>query len=113
MISKGIKWQQLTLLQPTTNYSTIINQCPARTLPDRHLERMPPVSGLERRPGCHPERSEGSLRPASEILRCAQDDRPYLQMSSFPSALSLDLFGFGVYPFSLGGGRSNVLSRPV
>ncbi len=24
---------------------------------------------------CHPERSEGSLRPASQILRCAQDDR--------------------------------------
>ena len=23
---------------------------------------------------CHPEYSEGSLRPASEILRCAQDD---------------------------------------
>src|SRR5713101_4745522 len=25
---------------------------------------------------CHPERSEGSLRPGNEILRCAQDDRP-------------------------------------
>ena len=23
---------------------------------------------------CHPERSAGSLRPASQILRCAQDD---------------------------------------
>jgi hypothetical protein len=32
-------------------------------------------------PGCHPERSEGSREPAEEILRCAQDDRPYLQMS--------------------------------
>ena len=42
---------------------------------------MPPVSGLERCPGCHPERSEGSSEPAEEILRCAQDDRPYLQMS--------------------------------
>ncbi len=47
------------------------------------------VSGLERCPGCHPERSEGSLRPASQTLRgvyterseCAQGDRPYLQMS--------------------------------
>ena len=39
------------------------------------------VSGLERGPGCHPERSEGSLRPASQTLRCAQGDRPYLQMS--------------------------------
>jgi hypothetical protein len=52
----------------------------------RHLERRLPVSGRERCPGCHPERSEGSLRPASQILRCAQDDRRYLQMSS----------GFGV-----------------
>jgi hypothetical protein len=47
------------------------------------------VSGLERCPGCHPERSEGSLRPASQTLRgvyterseCAQGDRPSLQMS--------------------------------
>ena len=41
---------------------------------------------------CHPERSEGSLRAASEILRCAQDDsqdssqvrsrEAYLQMST-------------------------------
>jgi len=34
------------------------------------------VSGLERGPGCHPERSEGSPRQVSEILRCAQDDSP-------------------------------------
>jgi len=39
---------------------------------DRHLERRLPVSGLERWPGCHPERSEGSLCPASQTLRCAQ-----------------------------------------
>ncbi len=26
------------------------------------------MSGLERCPGCHPERSEGSLRPASQTL---------------------------------------------
>jgi len=32
----------------------------------RHLERRLPVIGLERCPGCHPERSEGSLRPASQ-----------------------------------------------
>src|SRR5437868_9749143 len=31
-------------------------------------ERSPQV------PPCHPERSEGSLRQAREILRCAQDD---------------------------------------
>jgi hypothetical protein len=24
---------------------------------------------------CHPERSEGSISPGTEILRCAQDDR--------------------------------------
>src|SRR6266567_4095456 len=47
----------------------------------RHLERRLPVSGLERGQACHPERSEGSLRPASQILRCAQDDRPYFPMS--------------------------------
>ena len=38
--------------------------------------------GLERGLACHPERSEGSLRPTREILRCAQDDRPSLQMSA-------------------------------
>ena len=42
---------------------------------------MPPVSGREGCPGCHPERSEGSLRPASGILSAAKDDSPYLQMS--------------------------------
>src|SRR5436309_11286242 len=47
----------------------------------RYLERRLPVSGLERGQACHPERSEGSLRPASQILRCAQDDMPSLQMS--------------------------------
>src|SRR3954447_21500140 len=48
----------------------------------RHLEIMPSVSGLERCPSCHPERSEGSGSPAAEILRCAQDDRPSLHMST-------------------------------
>src|SRR5260370_16704890 len=47
----------------------------------RHLERRPPVSGRACYPACHPERSEGSLRPGNEILRCAQDDRPSLRMS--------------------------------
>ena len=41
-----------------------------------------PVSGRERCLGCHPERSEGSLRQARQTLRCAQGDRQYLQMSS-------------------------------
>src|SRR6266851_613040 len=59
-------------LRPTTSRQT------------RHLERRLSVSGLERGPGCHPERSEGSLRPASQTLRCAQGDRRYLQMSNLP-----------------------------
>src|SRR5436309_100467 len=50
--------------------------------PKRRLERRLPASGLERGPGCHPERSEGSLRQARQILRCAQDDRPSLQIST-------------------------------
>ncbi len=36
----------------------------------------------ERCPGCHPERSEGSLPPLSQTLRCAQGDRHYLQMTN-------------------------------
>ena len=32
------------------------------------------MSGLERGPACHPERSEGSGWTGAEILRCAQDD---------------------------------------
>ena len=39
------------------------------------------TSGLQRDPACHPERSEGSRSPDTEILRCAQDDRPSLHMS--------------------------------
>src|SRR5947207_15329186 len=37
-----------------------------------HLERRLSLSGLEWSPGCHPERSEGSLSLASQTLRCAQ-----------------------------------------
>jgi hypothetical protein len=44
------------------------------------------MSRLKRYPGCHPERSEGSLRPAYQILRCAQDDKPYLQMAEVPNS---------------------------
>ena len=53
---------------------------------NRHLERRFPVSGLVRCPACYPERSEGSGEPAAQILRCAQDDRYYLQMSMGTSA---------------------------
>src|SRR5260370_19618943 len=41
----------------------------------RHLERRLPVSGLERGPGCHPERSEGSLRSVSQTLRGVYPER--------------------------------------
>ena len=34
-----------------------------------------PGSGLERGPGCHPERSEGSLRPSSQTLRGVSPER--------------------------------------
>ena len=44
--------------------------------PARHPERELCIS-----PVCHPERSEGSLRPSSQTLRCAQGDRHDLQMS--------------------------------
>src|SRR5713226_9413493 len=59
----------------------------------RHLEIRLPVSGLERGPGCHPERSEGSLRPASQTLRCAQGDRHSLHMST-GSLRTLTLFPY-------------------
>src|SRR5438270_13952005 len=45
MIAKSTKWQQLTLLQPTTNYSTNFNACPENSS----------CLGI-----CHPERSERS-----------------------------------------------------
>src|SRR6266487_20479 len=51
------------------------------SLNDRRLERRLPVSGLEWCARCHPERSEGSLRPWSSTLRCAQGDRHSLPMS--------------------------------
>src|SRR5713226_6225441 len=57
---------------------------PAPTgIPSRCLERRLPGSGLERCPDCHPERSEGSLGPSSQTLRCAQGDRQDLHMSAF------------------------------
>ena len=44
---------------------------------------MLPVSELERGPGCHPERSEGSGSSDAEILSEAKDDKHYLHMSNF------------------------------
>src|SRR5260370_1847576 len=55
----------------------------------RRLEIRLPVSGRERCPGCHSERSEESLRPSSQTLRCAQGDRHYLQISElYPHLLT-------------------------
>ncbi len=48
------------------------------------------VSELEKCPGCHPSLRSGSRWPDAEILRCAQDDKPYLQMSG----LSLRILTF-------------------
>ncbi len=56
--------------------------------PLRYLEIRLPVSGCERGLACHPERSEGSVRAASQILRCAQDDTSHLQI---PAILLLGL----------------------
>src|SRR5258708_31313981 len=39
------------------------------------------VTLLERCPGCHPERSEGSLCSASQTFRCTQGDSRSLQMT--------------------------------
>ena len=58
-----------------------VHFCKKMKMSARHLERRLPVSGLECCPACHPERSEGPLRPSSQVLRFAQDDRPSLQMS--------------------------------
>ena len=64
-------------------YDNIPLGCLQETLGEvRHLERRLPVNGLERGPGCHPERSEGSGSTDAEILRCAQDDSHSLQMSA-------------------------------
>src|SRR6266700_3927194 len=47
----------------------------------RHLEIRLPVSGLACYPPCHPSLRSGSGSTNAEILRCAQDDKHYLQMS--------------------------------
>jgi beta-ketoacyl-acyl-carrier-protein synthase II len=50
---------------------------PLDATPDAHNELSPARSSLVCHPftpACHPERSEGSDAPTTEILRCAQDD---------------------------------------
>jgi hypothetical protein len=58
----------------------------------RRLERRLPVRGLERGPGCHPERSAGALRPASQALRCAQGDRHGARQQNVPVLDSVQEF---------------------
>src|SRR5439155_24046653 len=60
------KTAHLGIWAATENTKAISRKC-ASSLSHRrvrHLERRLPVSGLERCPRCHPERSEGSLRRA-------------------------------------------------
>src|SRR5437660_7830176 len=76
MIAKSIKWQQLTLLQPTTNYSTNFNACPENSS----------WLGI-----CHPERSEGSR--ADLWINTRIPGYPGLQdytvkISAFPSVIA-------------------------
>src|SRR5260370_14600269 len=70
-------------LKYTLNITLVFRRAQGAHVLARHLERRLPVSGLERDPACHPERSEGSSSIDTEILRCAQDDRHDLQMSTF------------------------------
>src|SRR6266852_6841612 len=51
---------------------------------------------------CHPERSEGSLRPGNEILRCAQDDRPESTHVRSREVFSPNVCRCGVYEVFVG-----------
>jgi len=51
------------------------------------------LSGLERGPACHPERSEGSGWTGAEILRCAQDDSLGLCHPERSEGSLVDLWG--------------------
>jgi hypothetical protein len=41
---------------------------------------------------CHPERSEGSRRPANQILRCAQDDSQNITSARSQKGLSPNVY---------------------
>ena len=83
-------------------YSSQYNVATVHCIPEMFGDKAP-GSGLETGPGCHPslchpERSEGSLRPSSQTLRgvypersaWAQGDSHSLQISVYP------LVGMGV-----------------
>jgi hypothetical protein len=56
-------------------------------------------------PYCHPERSEGSRRPANQILRCAQDDkldRPPGPLADLVGYKSLSAVGAINWPLRMG-----------
>src|SRR5258708_39528003 len=72
----------------------ILLACPGQTFGEKTSRERPfsalRVTLLESCAGCHPERSEGSVRPTSQTFRgvspersaWAQGDRRYLQMST-------------------------------
>jgi|SRR6266404_4292867 len=81
----------MNILPPYPKYSPLYSIIVRKESPlARRLERRRPVSGRERGPGCHPEPirfaqgklRDGSVRPSSQTLRCAQGDRHSLQMST-------------------------------
>src|SRR6266851_2115858 len=51
-------------------------------------------------PGCHPERSEGSLRPSSQTLRFAQGDRHSLQISEIVDQTLTCITSYAIVPIS-------------
>src|SRR5207249_3679750 len=62
--------QALNKLPRHSERRLAVNGPPLRS--ELALERSEGMTLLESGPGCHPERSEGSVRPSSQILRCAQ-----------------------------------------
>src|SRR5438132_12883138 len=96
-------------------HSKFLQNVPPSCARNRHLERRLPGSGLERGPGCHPERSEGSLPPSSQTLRgvspersaWAQGDRHALQMSIPGMMFSMEFIPVGaIYPPALTAGEA-------
>src|SRR6266446_3067594 len=116
--TNGISMKTSRLAQSVTSHSLIIVREFAlmqgisepfpgnvKQMRARRLEIRLPVRGLEQCPGCHPERSEGSLRPASQTLRCAQGDRHSLQMSARRQEILHLLYICAILPIQRGCAR--------
>src|SRR3989442_14141755 len=67
-------------------------ECQAESNFFRHLEIMPVIPSLRSRASS--ERSEGSLRQARQILRCAQDDSQDISQVRSQEALSPNVYNF-------------------